>query len=103
MGRASTERISVKVSFLGELRSIARRREIEVTLARGSSLSAVLAYLCENLGEGFAREVLDQDGHLRPHLSIFVNNRSIEQAQGLATRLDGGEVDLLLLPALEGG
>lgn len=95
--------IAVKVSFLGELRSFVRRREMEVALAEGSTVEDLLGHLSQRLGEGFARHLFNGDGSLYRHVSIFVNGSDVRNVGGLEARLAGGEVDVLILPTYGGG
>ncbi len=95
--------VTVRVTFLGEMRSLAGRREMQVSLDDGSTVSVLLKYLCDSLGEDFRRHVFDENGNLYRHVSIGVNGSVIEKLDVLLTRLDGGEVDLMILPVFEGG
>lgn len=94
---------TVKVSFLGAIRSLARRGEMEVALAEGSTLEDLLGHLSQCLGEAFARQLFYRDGTLLRHVSIFVNGQDVKGLAGLETRLAGGEVDVLILPTYGGG
>ncbi len=96
--------VKIKVSFLGELRSIVKRREMEVTLTDGSTVRALMEYLRESFREAFDGRVFDENGNVYRHVSIFVDGKSLDKASGLDTRFDGnGEVDVLILPVFEGG
>ncbi len=94
---------TVKVSLLGEIKSFAGRREVMVSLAQGSRVEGLLHYLCESLGEAFARRLLDRDGSLYQHVNILINVSNINEFEGLQTRLVDGEVDVLVLPIWDGG
>ncbi len=95
--------ISVKVSFMGEIRSLARRRALEVALPQGTTLDELLGHLCETLGEAFAKRLFDGDGRLYPHVVVFVDGKDFRELEGLRTRLMRGEVDILILPIWDGG
>jgi len=47
-------------------------------------------------------EILDEDGTVLPHVSVFVSGRDIRHKQGLDTPLHDGEV-LSLFPPVAGG
>lgn len=95
--------VSIKVNFLGEIRSLLKRRDLETSLAEGSTVRDLLAELSEKLGAAFARQVFVTEGAVYPHVSIFVNGTDIKNLQGLETSLTGGEVDVLILPTYGGG
>lgn len=95
--------VTIKVCFLGELRSIAGRRGMDVTLAEGSTVETLVKHLCETLGETFTKQIYDQYGNLFRHVSIFTDGKSIDKADGLQTQLKSGDVDVLILPIFEGG
>ena len=96
--------VAIKVTFLGELRSLVRRREVEVTLTEGSTVRALMENLRESFREAFDGRVFDEKGDIYRHVSIFVNGKSLDKAIGLDTKFDGGEeVDVLILPVFEGG
>jgi molybdopterin synthase sulfur carrier subunit len=97
------DQFTVKVGFLGATRSLVKRRELEVALTEGSTLEDLLGVLCQQLGDGFARQLFGADGTLLRHVSIFVNGRDVKGLEGLETKLAGGEVDVLILPTYGGG
>lgn len=47
-------------------------------------------------------EILDDDGRVLPHVSVFVSGRDIRHKQGLDTLLQDGEI-LSLFPPVAGG
>lgn len=95
--------VTTRITFMGDIRKLAGRREMEVTLAEGSSLSDLLGYLCESLGEAFAKRLFDRDGSLYRHVIVSVNGTDFRQLGGLQTSLAGGEIDILILPVWDGG
>ncbi len=98
-----TSKVIVKVNFLGEIRSVVKRRDVEVALEDGSTVNDLLDVLSRQLGDGFNRQVFAADGALFPHVSIFINGSDAKNLSGLETRLTGGEVDVLILPTYGGG
>jgi MoaD family protein len=51
---------------------------------------------------GLRDRVLNEQGHVRPHVNIFLNNDNLRYHQGLDTPLaDGAEITIL--PAVSGG
>jgi sulfur-carrier protein len=51
---------------------------------------------------GLRDRVVNEQGQVRPHVSIFVNSDHIRHRDALATRLAAGD-DLTILPAISGG
>ncbi|MBI2954855.1 MAG: MoaD/ThiS family protein [Chloroflexi bacterium] len=95
--------VTVKVCFLGEIRSLVGRREMEVTLPEGSTLRDLFDNLRGSLGEDFANAVFDLDGNLFHHLSISIDGSTVDHSQASEIQLHGGEVDVLILPIYGGG
>lgn len=95
--------MTVKVSFLGEIRSLAGRKEIQVELDDSKTVEGLMKYLCEKLGQPFAARLFDSDGRLYDHVLVFVNGTNIREAGGLKTILMDGNVDVMILPVWDGG
>jgi molybdopterin synthase sulfur carrier subunit len=51
---------------------------------------------------GLRDRVLTDTGEVRPHVNVFVGNRSIKWESGLETGLNGNE-EISILPAVSGG
>lgn len=90
-----------------ELRSFATFREaigqktIECEFADGTTVGDVLADL-ESEFDGLAGRLLDEDGEIRPQLSILKNGRDVTHAQGPETPLDDDDT-VSLFPPVAGG
>lgn len=95
--------MTVKVSFLGEIRSLAGRKEMQVAIDEKGTVESLLKYLCENLGVPFTARLFDSDGSLYDHVAIFVNGVNIKESGGLKTILTEGSVDVMILPVWDGG
>lgn len=93
----------VKVSFLGDLRSVAARREMRVVLSTGATLAELLGGLVEECGEAFRSQTLDAQGQLLRHIIIFINGRDAKERGGMQTVLQGEDIDILMLPVFDGG
>lgn len=98
-----TAAITATTVLMGELRSLAGTREVEVTLPPGSTVRDLLHRLAEASGRAFADRVLTEDGSLQAHIAVFVNERDIRDLQGIDTPLADDRVELVMLPAFEGG
>lgn len=88
---------------MGELRSLLRRRDMELALASGTTVAGLMEELCRQLGDRFRQQVFRPDGVMPPYVSVFVNGDDIKGLAGLETTLAGGEVDVLILPTYGGG
>ncbi|MDO8692395.1 MAG: MoaD/ThiS family protein [Dehalococcoidia bacterium] len=93
----------MKVTFLGEIRSAIRRRDMEVAPSEAATVGDLLSYLSNQLGAGFNRLIFREDGDLFPHVSIFVNGKDFKSLAGLETRLEDGDIDILIVPVYGGG
>jgi len=85
----------MRILIPSPLRSYTTEREVEAT---GGTLAAVLADL-DRQYPGLRFRMIDEQGHMRPHIRFFVNG---EQAFDLQLSLrDGDEVQIV--QALSGG
>jgi len=88
----------VLASYLAEF--AADERSIELP-ARPETVRAAL----ESLGKihpGVHARILNEQGQLRPHVNVFVEEESIRFLDGLSTRLPA-ECEISILPAVSGG
>jgi len=99
--KAST--VQVKVSFLGDMRSIVGQREVFLVLQGGVTLAELLGKLVARYGDGFRRRIFNERGELLRHVVVFINGRDARERGGLEAVLDGEDIDILLLPVFEGG
>ena len=91
----------MKVSFYATLEPIVGERHVEVSLAKGASVGA----LVENLAQrwpGLAEHLFDEHGGLSRRVNIFVDGRNVRWLEGLETQLEPGQsVDIF--PPVAGG
>ena len=85
----------MKVVIPSPLRSYTNRREVE---AQGSTLAEVLADMDRQF-PGFQFRVIDEQGHLRPHMRFFVNEEQIFDTNFRFRPTDA----LYIVQALSGG
>ena len=85
----------MKVLIPGALRSYTRQKEVE---ASGATLAAVLAEL-ERQYPGIRFRMIDEQGHIRPHIRFFVNG---EQVRDLSHPLNAVD-EVVIVQALSGG
>jgi molybdopterin converting factor small subunit len=95
--------LNVKVVFMGELQRWAGRRECDLELPAGSAIGVLAEKLFSLGGETFAQRALTPEGAFQPHVAVFLNGVQIGRLDGSKTVLNGGKVELMLLPMYEGG
>jgi molybdopterin converting factor small subunit len=82
--------------------SLARHAEGErLVVLDGSTVEEVL----DGLGDrypGFREEVFDREGKLRPHITLFLNNRNIMAKSDLRTSV-GQADEIAMISAIAGG
>lgn len=66
------------------------------------SLADAFAKISKELGEDFARRVLDADGSPRSLVNIYVNGKNAKFSDGMNTILQDGD-EVYILPAVAGG
>jgi ThiS family len=105
--REGTEReaasFEVKVTFLGDMRSVVGRREVRVVLGRGARLEDLLQALIREHGEGLRHRIFNPRGELLRHTVVFIDGRDARERGGLEAVLEGEEIDILIMPIFEGG
>ncbi len=95
--------IAVNVKFMGDLHAFLRRKDLVITLPRGSTIRDVLALLCERYGEPFTCRVFSSPGTLHHYILVFLNGQNIKEVGGLGAKLGDSEVEIIMLPMIEGG
>lgn len=79
------------VSYLGLVRNVIARNEEDLDVLAGTTVGQLLLLLIAEHGPPFQRSVLKQSGELRAMAQVCVNDRDIDELQGLETRLGEGE------------
>ncbi len=97
------DQVTAKVSLLGEIRCLAGKRHVEVCVAEGSTVQDLLNHLAQELGSGFARSLFKTDGTLHRYVKVFLGGDEMQGQQALGTKLDGKQVDILVLTMYTGG
>ena len=79
------------VSYLGLVRNVIGRSEEHLDVLAGTTVGQLLGLLSAAHGPPFKQSVLKQSGELRAMAQVCVNDRDIDDLQGLETRLGEGE------------
>src|SRR3990167_3279931 len=95
---AQASEISVKVRFMGDLRAIVKKRDLEMTLPTGSTVGDLLTFLCDSFGDPFTSWVFSQPGKLHHYILIFLNGRNVKDVGGLGARPGDHGGAVLILP-----
>ena len=96
--------MQVVVNVPASLRQFADgKRRVCIDCAEASTLGSVLAAL-HAVAPGVVERALDEQGHIRPHVNVFLDGQSIRAGsrQGLETPVKAG-AELWILPAVSGG
>ncbi len=83
---------TVKVIHLGLMRNVVDKQEEEVNLSPETTVRELLHLLIQRHGNKFKSKVLTADWQLRPLTTIEVNNRNINEIEGLNTRLGNNSI-----------
>jgi molybdopterin converting factor small subunit len=95
----------VRVTYLGLARSIVDAERESVRAPASLDVAGLLDLLAERHGPQFRQGLFRGNGQLRSFIQVCVDDRDIEELQGLHTPLDrGGEVSIVVgVYPLEGG
>jgi molybdopterin synthase sulfur carrier subunit len=93
--------MSVTVRIPSYLATFAEGRNEIVIDGAPATAGGVLESLW-NLHPALRDRILDEQGEVRQHINVFVDNESIRFAQGLATPVSDGS-EILIVPAVSGG
>ena len=75
--------------------------EQDIVEAAGNTLSEMIDSLEANY-PGLKERLCDETGDLRRFVNIYVNGEDVRFAEGVATRLNGGD-EVSIVPAVAGG
>ena len=91
----------ITVHIPGPLRTYTGGKTSVILESSPPTLAAALAEVGSRF-PGVRDRVLDEQGHVRPHVNIFVDKEDVRRADGLATPLKPSAV-VHILPAVSGG
>ena len=79
------------VSYLGLVRNVIGLSEEDLEVLAGATVGQLLAQLTARHGLPFRETVLNQSGELRSMSQVCVEDRDIDDLDGLDTKIDNGE------------
>jgi sulfur-carrier protein len=92
----------MKINFYATLRPIAGQKTVQFDLAEGITVQEVLDAIVTRFPP-MRDELVDENGHLYPHVHIFVNGRDAPYLpEGMATIITNSD-KLDVFPAVAGG
>lgn len=95
--------LAVQVKFMGDMPSLTGQRNLLVTLPEGATVGELLETLSKTYGDVFKCWVFSGPGKLQHIMLIFVDGENINELGGLAAKLGNSEVEVIMLPIIEGG
>jgi molybdopterin synthase sulfur carrier subunit len=96
--------LKVKVEYLGHIKNmVGSRREEEVEMAEGASITDLLMLLSEKHGDSFRKAVYEAGGtDVKSNFIATVNGYLLNQLNGVETKLKNGD-HVVLMPIVSGG
>ena len=89
------------VRLYAGLREAAGQRAFEVDLSAGAVIGELLRRLIA-LRPKLNGKILDQDGHVRQYVAVFVNGRDIRHLNGVETPVQPQD-EIAIFPPVAGG
>ena len=93
--------MQIEHRFFATFRQAVGSKTVEREYDDGASVGEILADL-EAEYDGLSGDLLDDDGEIRPQLSVFKNGREVLHMDGVATRMEDGDT-LSVFPPVAGG
>lgn len=93
--------VTLELRFFATFREAVGRKSIERDFAGSVTVGEVLSELEAEFPE-LAGELLDDEGSIRPQLSVLQNGRQVIHLDGTETPLDDGD-QLSVFPPVAGG
>lgn len=93
--------VEIELRFFANFRSAVGRKQLYRTFDAGAVVGDVLAAIESEFPE-LAGDVLDEDGAIKPQLSVLKNGREVVHIDGTETALADGD-RLSVFPPVAGG
>ena len=95
--------MEVRIRVPTQLRElVAGAAAVDVSVAGDPSTVAAVLDALATRHPALERRVRDEQGHMRPHVNLFVNADNVRDRDGPATSVAHGE-ELSIIPAVSGG
>lgn len=87
----------VHVSYIGLVRNVIGCGEEDVEVVRGATIGQLLTQLISKHGLPFRESVFKQSGELRSMAQVCVEDRDIDELDGLQTKIDNsGNISIVV-------
>jgi molybdopterin converting factor small subunit len=93
----------VTVRFFGAIKHSTGEWETVVDLPARSKVIDLLKILSEKYGTGFSHLLFGGMNQVHPGLLVLVDGLPVYHGEGLDTVLEKGDVDMVIVPAMDGG
>ena len=94
--------MKVEVKFFTSLREITGKKVDEIQLQNTVTVNELVTLLSEKYGKNFREYIYNKKGDVQEFLSFLVNGKNINIMQGFDTKLQEGNV-VVILPPIGGG
>jgi molybdopterin converting factor small subunit len=94
--------VHVQVKLFGHLRPFSPQPILELELAPGSTVSDLIQFLVQLLGDDFRQSLLDREGNLHGGIEVVLNEEHLP-ARKVASILLPDACELIFMPMIEGG
>lgn len=95
--------MKVKVHYLGYIKNMLKKKDEELNVRKGSSLSELLEKLAGLYGQPFKKEVFESGlEDVKTGFVVTVNGILMGQLNGVQTRLKEGD-NIILMSLMSGG
>ncbi len=93
----------VKIQYLGLVKTYTKTGQADFALHPGTPLSILLERLASKFGKPFDPEVYESSKkEVKPMFTVMVNGIVIGQLNGVETKLNDGDV-IIIMPLMTGG
>ncbi len=98
---SGADEIELELRFFANFRASVGQKSLYRSFEPGVTVGEVLAALEEEFPE-LSGDILDEDGDIKPQLSVLKNGREVIHIDGTATTLEDGD-SLSVFPPVAGG
>ena len=87
----------VKVIYIGRMQQLTGVHDEELSLSKEATVLDLLSFLTQRHGEAFKSGVLTADNELQSTVKVLVNDRDIDEIDGLDTKLENSAETCVIL------
>lgn len=94
--------MKIEIKFFTSLREITSKKVEKLELQKNITIDELIILLSNKFGKKFKEYIYNKNGKIQDFLSFLINGKNINTLQGLATKLQEGDV-VAILPPVGGG